>query len=119
MASIARRCVRGHLHAVFISAGATATDLQQVRTLSTAKGSETAAKANRNEPPSTSEGVASAATTSFGFREVGIDEKEGMVRGVFERVAPSYDIMNDLMSGGVHRLWKDYLVSKVRALAVQ
>ena len=40
-------------------------------------------------------------------------EKEGMVREVFEKVAPSYDLMNDLMSGGVHRVWKDYLVSKL------
>jgi len=32
---------------------------------------------------------------------------------VFEKVAPSYDVMNDVMSGGVHRLWKDYLVSQV------
>lgn len=54
-----------------------------------------------------------SATASFGFQEVKADEKEGMVREVFEKVAPSYDIMNDLMSGGVHRLWKDYLVSKV------
>ena len=42
-----------------------------------------------------------------------VEEKEGMVREVFEKVAPSYDLMNDLMSAGVHRAWKDYLVSKV------
>ena len=40
-----------------------------------------------------------SATASFGFQEVKADEKEGMVREVFEKVAPSYDIMNDLMSG--------------------
>lgn len=40
-------------------------------------------------------------------------EKESLVRGVFEKVAPSYDLMNDLMSAGVHRVWKDYLVSQV------
>lgn len=50
---------------------------------------------------------------SFGYVEVDAAEKEGLVRGVFERVAPSYDVMNDLMSAGVHRLWKDYFVSKV------
>ena len=44
-------------------------------------------------------------------------EKEKLVRGVFERVAPSYDVMNDVMSAGVHRLWKDYFVSKVGAFA--
>lgn len=45
-------------------------------------------------------------TTHFGFRTVGEDEKAGMVHGVFSRVASRYDLMNDLMSGGVHRLWK-------------
>ena len=44
-------------------------------------------------------------------------EKESLVRGVFERVAPSYDVMNDVMSAGVHRLWKDYFVSKVGVFA--
>ena len=44
---------------------------------------------------------------SFGFRDVPAAEKAGMVRQVFESVAPKYDLMNDLMSGGVHRLWKD------------
>ncbi len=50
---------------------------------------------------------------SFGFREVGLDEKQGLVDRVFERVAPRYDLMNDLMSGGMHRLWKDALVSRL------
>lgn len=54
-----------------------------------------------------------SATTSFGYRDVFVEEKEGMVREVFDKVAPSYDLMNDLMSAGVHRAWKDYLVSKV------
>jgi demethylmenaquinone methyltransferase/2-methoxy-6-polyprenyl-1,4-benzoquinol methylase len=47
---------------------------------------------------------------SFGFREVPAAEKAGLVRRVFESVAPRYDLMNDLMSGGVHRLWKDAAV---------
>ena len=47
---------------------------------------------------------------SFGFREVPADEKASLVRQVFESVAPRYDLMNDLMSGGVHRLWKNALV---------
>ena len=42
----------------------------------------------------------------FGFREVDPEEKTPLVRGVFSSVASSYDLMNDLMSGGVHRLWK-------------
>jgi demethylmenaquinone methyltransferase/2-methoxy-6-polyprenyl-1,4-benzoquinol methylase len=50
---------------------------------------------------------------AFGFREVALDEKQGLVDGVFERVARRYDLMNDLMSGGFHRLWKDALVSRL------
>jgi demethylmenaquinone methyltransferase / 2-methoxy-6-polyprenyl-1,4-benzoquinol methylase len=50
------------------------------------------------------------ATASFGFREVPEGEKEGLVREVFSSVAAKYDLMNDLMSGGVHRLWKDAFV---------
>jgi demethylmenaquinone methyltransferase/2-methoxy-6-polyprenyl-1,4-benzoquinol methylase len=49
-------------------------------------------------------------TASFGFRDVPEDEKQGLVREVFSSVATKYDLMNDLMSGGVHRLWKDAFV---------
>ncbi len=45
-------------------------------------------------------------TTHFGFREVPVKEKTGLVREVFESVAGKYDLMNDIMSLGVHRLWK-------------
>ncbi|MDX2144317.1 MAG: bifunctional demethylmenaquinone methyltransferase/2-methoxy-6-polyprenyl-1,4-benzoquinol methylase UbiE [Rhodospirillaceae bacterium] len=48
--------------------------------------------------------------THFGFRDVPEAEKAGMVREVFESVAPKYDLMNDLMSAGVHRLWKTTMV---------
>ena len=44
--------------------------------------------------------------TSFGFRQVDTTEKSKMVGGVFDTVAPNYDLMNDLMSFGIHRLWK-------------
>lgn len=50
------------------------------------------------------------ATTHFGFQDVPEREKAGMVHGVFTRVASRYDLMNDLMSGGVHRLWKDAMM---------
>jgi len=50
-------------------------------------------------------------TTSFGFRPVGRDERQGLVNQVFANVANRYDLMNDLMSGGLHRLWKDDLVT--------
>jgi demethylmenaquinone methyltransferase/2-methoxy-6-polyprenyl-1,4-benzoquinol methylase len=49
--------------------------------------------------------------THFGFRTVNAGEKAGLVRGVFDAVAPKYDLMNDLMSGGIHRLWKRELIS--------
>lgn len=49
-------------------------------------------------------------TTHFGYQTVPEGEKAGMVHGVFTRVASKYDIMNDLMSGGVHRLWKDAMM---------
>mmetsp|Transcript_16299 Transcript_16299/g.23989 ORF Transcript_16299/g.23989 Transcript_16299/m.23989 type:complete len:310 (-) Transcript_16299:130-1059(-) len=50
--------------------------------------------------------------THFGFEDVKIEHKEERVRNVFENVAESYDLMNDLMSGGLHRLWKDHFVKK-------
>jgi demethylmenaquinone methyltransferase / 2-methoxy-6-polyprenyl-1,4-benzoquinol methylase len=49
-------------------------------------------------------------TTHFGFRNVAEDQKASMVQGVFTSVASKYDIMNDLMSGGVHRLWKSAMM---------
>jgi demethylmenaquinone methyltransferase/2-methoxy-6-polyprenyl-1,4-benzoquinol methylase len=49
-------------------------------------------------------------TTDFGFTRVDREAKASMVRGVFDSVASRYDLMNDLMSGGVHRLWKRYTI---------
>jgi demethylmenaquinone methyltransferase/2-methoxy-6-polyprenyl-1,4-benzoquinol methylase len=51
---------------------------------------------------------------SFGFEEVAPDEKTRRIGGVFARVAPRYDLMNDLMSGGMHRLWKNRFVRRVK-----
>ena len=51
------------------------------------------------------EGQAPEGRASFGFRDVPAAEKAGLVREVFASVAPRYDLMNDLMSGGVHRPW--------------
>jgi demethylmenaquinone methyltransferase/2-methoxy-6-polyprenyl-1,4-benzoquinol methylase len=53
-------------------------------------------------------------TADFGFEEVPEDQKAGLVRAVFDSVAPRYDLMNDLMSLGVHRLWKAALVDWLR-----
>ena len=49
-------------------------------------------------------------TTHFGFQTVPEAEKAGMVHGVFTRVANRYDVMNDVMSVGIHRLWKDAMM---------
>src|SRR3954470_6516973 len=49
-------------------------------------------------------------TVSFGYRDVAPEEKPALVRDIFSSVARRYDLMNDLMSAGVHRLWKDQFV---------
>ncbi|MBW8269560.1 class I SAM-dependent methyltransferase [Caldovatus sp. SYSU G05006] len=54
-------------------------------------------------------------STDFGFREVPRAAKAGLVRQVFESVAPRYDLMNDLMSLGLHRLWKRAFVAAIGA----
>ena len=51
-------------------------------------------------------------TTHFGYQEVEAGEKAGLVRDVFDSVASRYDIMNDLMSAGLHRLWKRYTIDQ-------
>lgn len=55
----------------------------------------------------------SSEQASFGFRDVDPAEKPALVRGVFDRVARRYDLMNDLMSVGVHRLWKDAAAARL------
>ena len=54
-------------------------------------------------------------TTHFGYRDVHVEDKADLVRGVFDSVAGRYDIMNDLMSGGMHRLWKRYTIQHANA----
>ena len=53
-------------------------------------------------------------TVSFGYEEVSPDEKTRRVGGVFASVASKYDVMNDAMSGGLHRVWKDVFVRRVK-----
>lgn len=49
-------------------------------------------------------------TTHFGYKEVPVEEKAGKVREVFDSVADKYDVMNDVMSMGIHRLWKRFTI---------
>ena len=53
-------------------------------------------------------------TVSFGYEQVSPDEKQARVGAVFSSVARKYDVMNDAMSGGMHRLWKDRFVRRVK-----
>ena len=53
-----------------------------------------------------------AEETHFGYQTVSADDKAGLVRGVFDSVAGRYDLMNDLMSAGLHRLWKRYTIDQ-------
>lgn len=66
-----------------------------------------------SDPKEDPTSVQRAHETSFGFRQVKTDEKAGLVRGVFDSVASNYDLMNDLMSGGVHRIWKSVLLDRI------
>jgi len=63
----------------------------------------------RDDDPNAGDGTAEA-TTHFGFRTVPVSAKRSMVGAVFASVAPRYDLMNDLMSGGIHRLWKSAML---------
>ncbi|MGB0784553.1 MAG: bifunctional demethylmenaquinone methyltransferase/2-methoxy-6-polyprenyl-1,4-benzoquinol methylase UbiE [Alphaproteobacteria bacterium] len=53
-------------------------------------------------------------TTHFGYSTVNLEEKAGLVQSLFSDVAVSYDLMNDVMSFGVHRIWKDALINWVK-----
>lgn len=74
---------------------------------------EVVLRTSSSSPSSTTpdgSGGGDSTTTHFGYREVPVDEKVSLVREVFENVAPKYDIMNDVMSGTLHRTWKDDFV---------
>jgi demethylmenaquinone methyltransferase / 2-methoxy-6-polyprenyl-1,4-benzoquinol methylase len=57
--------------------------------------------------------MSSSQETHFGYRDVPLEDKQGLVDDVFHSVAKRYDLMNDLMSGGLHRPWKNALVTAV------
>ncbi|MFC6048820.1 class I SAM-dependent methyltransferase, partial [Methylobacterium hispanicum] len=58
--------------------------------------------------------MAADETTDFGYERVALAQKQGRVDAVFHSVARRYDVMNDLMSAGLHRAWKAQLVSMLR-----
>ncbi|MEM8551954.1 MAG: bifunctional demethylmenaquinone methyltransferase/2-methoxy-6-polyprenyl-1,4-benzoquinol methylase UbiE [Pseudomonadota bacterium] len=60
---------------------------------------------------STDTDTADSKTAPFGFQKVAVGQKQGLVNTVFDTVARRYDVMNDAMSGGLHRVWKDAMVS--------
>ena len=70
-----------------------------------------------NQTPATQVDTATEQTTHFGFKQVDKGQKASLVANVFDSVAAKYDVMNDLMSMGVHRLWKRFTIdcSGVRA----
>lgn len=86
--------------------------LRSTRTLTTTSSLLNNTKPNSTNPPpppTTDE------TTHFGFKTVNKEDKEKLVKGVFSSVASNYDVMNDAMSLGVHRLWKQHFISRLDA----
>jgi 2-methoxy-6-polyprenyl-1,4-benzoquinol methylase len=67
-------------------------------------------RANHTGPAA---GATTGKNTHFGFKTVAEEDKQGMVKEVFDSVASNYDLMNDAMSLGVHRLWKDDFVASL------
>lgn len=55
-------------------------------------------------------------TTHFGYKQIPKTEKESLVKNVFEKVANDYDLMNDVMSFGTHRLWKNHFINQMNPL---
>ena len=96
--------VHASRHFSATAAGATTT-----RAAAASDASASTNIAKTDAPPKVGEYV-TGPTTHFGYEDVSVEAKEGRVREVFESVADNYDIMNDLMSGGLHRLWKDELL---------
>jgi ubiquinone/menaquinone biosynthesis methyltransferase len=99
-----------------LTAAADASSALSTRALSAAPG-DAERPADAGAAADGADGADGASTSApgvdFGFRQVPHAAKQGLVREVFSSVAPSYDAMNDLMSVGLHRLWKDHLVDSL------
>lgn len=67
----------------------------------------------KTRPAKSSASSTAEPTIDFGFQDVPVSEKASRVRGVFDSVAKNYDVMNDAMSFGVHRVWKDMTMARV------
>uniref|UniRef100_A0A0G4GU51 2-methoxy-6-polyprenyl-1,4-benzoquinol methylase, mitochondrial n=1 Tax=Chromera velia CCMP2878 TaxID=1169474 RepID=A0A0G4GU51_9ALVE len=82
---------------------------------STPSSSHDSSSSSQGSPSSSASASASSSpsSVSFGFREVSENVKESLVKGVFSSVASKYDLMNDLMSLGIHRLWKDQFIRQI------
>jgi 2-methoxy-6-polyprenyl-1,4-benzoquinol methylase len=78
---------------------------------STTYSTEKSTSTYSNEKPSST--YSNENQTHFGFRSVGEEEKKEAVLGVFHSVADSYDLMNDAMSLGIHRVWKDIFIRRL------
>jgi len=93
-------------------AGLLRTGFSQIR-LATAR--QASIRCVHSQPETQATATATATpTTHFGFQTVPAQQKQHMVADVFHRVANNYDLMNDLMSAGVHRVWKDFFMAKLR-----
>lgn len=86
---------------------------RQVRYLSSASGSSGNPLAGPPPPPSSVSPIENERTTHFGFRSVPESQKESLVGNVFSSVASKYDVLNDAMSLGIHRMWKESFVSEL------
>jgi 2-methoxy-6-polyprenyl-1,4-benzoquinol methylase len=85
-----------------------------VSPFSASRSNHTASTTGTSTPPHIQEDNEPPRQTHFGFRTVAEEDKEHLVRNVFSSVASKYDLMNDAMSAGVHRLWKDDFVSQLK-----
>eukprot|EP00567_Pseudictyota_dubia_P014250 CAMPEP_0197439866 /NCGR_PEP_ID=MMETSP1175-20131217/6516_1 /TAXON_ID=1003142 /ORGANISM="Triceratium dubium, Strain CCMP147" /LENGTH=352 /DNA_ID=CAMNT_0042969863 /DNA_START=53 /DNA_END=1111 /DNA_ORIENTATION=- len=93
------------------SAAVTAEDTSFASAPSPRNSSDKTRSNEVDTPHSRPSAYVSGPVTHFGYADVSVSEKETKVREVFESVAESYDVMNDLMSAGLHRLWKDELIA--------
>jgi hypothetical protein len=100
---------------VFIVGSVVSVHLNSIVTFHTSRFRANTSNTNPNQTNETNNSSSSddSSTTHFGFRTIPIQEKVSHVAGVFDRVAQKYDLMNDVMSAGIHRIWKHKLIEKI------